>query len=56
MSNDSAPQSLGAVRETSPKQAARQLGDAIDADADCVVTLRLGSDARMSDTETTPRR
>ena len=55
MSNDGAPRSLGGVRETSLKQAARQLGDAIDADADCLVTLRLGSDARMSDTETTRR-
>jgi hypothetical protein len=53
MSNDGAPRSLGGVRETSLKQAARQLGDAID--ADCLVTLRLGSDARMSDTETTRR-
>ncbi len=42
MSNDGAPRSLGGVRETSLKQAARQLGDAIDADADCLVTLRLG--------------
>ncbi len=38
MSNDGAPRSLGGVRETSLKQAARQLGDAIDADADCLVT------------------
>ncbi len=42
MSNDGAPRSLGGVRETSLKQAARQLGDAIDTDADCLVTPRLG--------------
>lgn len=30
MSNDGAPRSLGGVSETSLKQAARQLGDAID--------------------------
>ena len=56
MSNDGAPRSLGASARPPLKQAARQLGDAIDADVDCLVTLRLGSDARMSDTETTPRR
>ena len=55
MSNDGAPRSLGASARPPLKQAARQLGDAIDADVDCLVTLRLGSDARMSDTETTRR-
>lgn len=30
MSNDGAPLSLGGVRQTSLKQAARQLGDAIE--------------------------
>lgn len=55
MSNDGAPRSLGGVHETLAQAGRRQLGDAIDADVDCLVTLRLGSDARMSDTETTRR-